>query len=189
MRLGDRGRDLLVTGTFLLLVGGLVVVGWMNRGSGHRLERGDRAPRVELPLLDGGVATLEELQGKVVMVNIWATWCPPCVREMPAMQRVYDQYRDEGLEILAIAVDDRPGVRQPNGRVEGIVSQFVDELGLTFPVALDPTGDTERRFGTEYLPTTLLIDREGYIRVKEVGGRFWDQEPFIGMVTSLLEED
>ncbi len=69
------------------------------------------------------------------------------------------------------------------------MSEFVDRLGLTFPVVLDPTGDTERRFDTEYLPTTILIDREGRIRAREIGGRSWDREPYRQMVESLLEED
>lgn len=189
MRLGDRGRDLLVSAAFLLLVTGLVVVGWLNRGSSVVLAKGDVAPSLELPRLEGGTLSIEELRGKVVLLNIWATWCAPCVKEMPSMQRVYERHRDEGLEVLAVAVDHEPGIRQPGGRIEGLVSDFVDRLGLTFPVVVDPTGDTERRFDAEYLPTTFLIDREGRIRVKEVGGRFWDQEPYIDMVLSLLEEE
>lgn len=189
MRLAGRARDVLVTGAFLIVVGGLVLVGWLTRDPAVVLARGAEAPSLELPLLRGGTVSLESLRGKVVLLNVWATWCPPCLREMPSMQRVYQKYADRGLEILAVAVDDRPGTRQPNGRVEGVVSEFVDELGLTFPIALDPTGNTERRLGTEYLPTTVLIDRDGYIRATEVGGRFWDEEPYIDMLTSLLEEE
>jgi thiol-disulfide isomerase/thioredoxin len=189
VRPGDRARDLLVSGVFLLVVGGLVAVGWLNRERGPGLERGDLAPALELPALEGGTLSLEEMRGKVVLVNIWATWCPPCVTEMPSMQRVYEEYREHGFEILAVAVDDEPGVRQDGGRVEGLVSEFVDRMGLTFPVVLDPTGGTERLFETEYLPTTILVDREGRVRAREVGGRFWDQEPYLDMIVSLLEED
>jgi len=188
LRPGERGRDLLVTAAFLLLVGGLVAVGWLNRESGITLEEGEMAPALELPSIEGGTISLAELRGNVVMLNIWATWCPPCLREMPSMQKVYERHRDDGLQILAVAVDDDPGVRQEDGRIVGLVSEFVDRLGVTFPVVVDPTGETERRFGTEYLPTTILIDREGRIRAREIGGRFWDQEPFIDMVESLLEE-
>lgn len=104
------------------------------------------------------------------------------------MQRVYEKHRENGLEIMAVAVDDLPGTRQDDGRVEGLVSDFVDRLGVTFPVVLDPSGNTERLFDTEYLPTTVLIDREGRIRAKEVGGREWDEAPYLDMVESLLEE-
>ena len=178
-----------MTGGFLLLVAALVLLGWLNRERGLELAEGGPAPSLELPLMRGGSVALDSLRGRVVLLNIWATWCPPCVREMPSMQRVYEAYRDQGLEIVAVAVDDRPGVRRPDGRIEGKVSRFVEELGLTFPVALDPTGSTERQLGTQYLPTTLLIDRQGRIRAREVGGRFWDEEPYIEMVETLLEDD
>jgi thiol-disulfide isomerase/thioredoxin len=184
-----RVRDVLVGGAFLVVVASLIVLGWVNREPAITLAKGAAAPPLELPALEGGTLALDEFRGRVVMVNIWATWCPPCVKEMPSMQRVYEEYRDDGLEILAVAVDDRPGVRQADGTIDGVVSEFVERLGLTFPVVLDPTGNTERRFDTEYLPTTVLIDREGRIRAKEVGGRHWDREPYRQMVVSLLEED
>lgn len=104
------------------------------------------------------------------------------------MQRVYERYADRGLEILAVAVDLDPGERQADGGVVGAVSEFVDRFGLTFPVALDPTGGTERLLEVNYLPTTFLIDRQGRIRVREVGGRYWDAETHIEMIESLLGE-
>lgn len=188
MRVGERTRDWLITGAFLLSIGGLVAVGWLTREPAVKLAVGREAPSLMLPRIDGDTATLAEYRGRVVLLNIWATWCPPCVREMPSMQAVYEAYADDGLEILAVAVDDDPGRRQPDGTIRGKVSGFVDRLGLTFPVALDPTGGTERAFGTEYLPTTVLIDRAGRIRAQEVGGRFWDREPYIDMIESLLKE-
>lgn len=189
MTLTTRARDFALAGLFLFLVAGLVTVGWVDGGTGATLDRGPAAPPLELPRIDGGTARLESLRGRVVVVNLWATWCAPCVREMPSLQRVYERLGDRGLEVLAVAVDDIPGERQPDGRIVGLVSEFVDTYGLTFPVAIDPTGATERRFGTQYLPTTVLVDREGRIRATEIGGRDWDQEPYIGMIESLLEED
>lgn len=190
MRLSERARDLLVTGGFLGLVGALVAVGWLTREeAGYApVTRGEAAPEITLSRIDGGTLSLSELRGKVVMLNIWATWCAPCRVEMPSMQTVYEQLGDEGFEVLAVAVDDDPGLRQSDGRIEGIVSDFVDQLGLTFPVVVDPTGDTERLYGVDALPTTFLIDRTGRIRVREIGGRFWDREPHLDMIRSLLEE-
>jgi thiol-disulfide isomerase/thioredoxin len=185
-----RIRDLAITGTFLALVGGVVAFGWLHRDAGAaELARGELAPDLSLPRIDGGTATLSSLRGKVVLVNIWATWCSPCVREMPSLQALYERHANDGLEVLGVAVDDRPGVRQPDGTVQGIVSEFATRYGITFPIALDPTGGTERRFGTQHLPTTVLIDRGGRIRAKEVGARSWDQEPFVDMVQILLQED
>jgi thiol-disulfide isomerase/thioredoxin len=188
MAMSDRGRDALVTAAFLAVVGGLVAVGWLTRDAGPPAMAGSVAPAIRLPLVDGDTADLAELRGQVVMVNIWATWCPPCITELPSMQRVYERYAGDGFEIVAVAVDVRPGEVQADGRVVGAVSGFVDRFGLTFPVALDPTGGTERTLGVTYLPTTLLVDRSGRVRFREVGGRHWDTAPYIGMIEELLEE-
>lgn len=189
MPLAGRARDWLVTGVFLGLIGGLVAVGWMTRDrhSGP-VDRGEPAPPFTLDAIDGGTVSLADYRGKVVMVNLWATWCAPCRLEMPSMQRVYEEYRDQGFEVLAISVDAEPGIRQPDGTIRGLVSDFVEELGLTFPVVVDPAGDTERIYGVSGLPTTFLIDREGQIRVRELGGRYWDEPPQVDMIEMLLEE-
>jgi peroxiredoxin len=188
MALSERQRDWLWTAGFLVVVGGLVAVGWLTRETSRPPVVGDAVPELRLPLIDGDTASLTDYRGRVVMLNIWATWCPPCVTELPSMQRVYEAYADRGLAILAVAVDHRPGERQADGRVVGVVSEFVDRFGLTFPVALDPTGGTERLLEVNYLPTTFLIDRRGRIRAREVGGRYWDAETHIEMIESLLGE-
>ena len=201
MTVSRRTRDFVLAGVFLAAVGGLVTIGWVGSDAGvepvpapapqrgaRGLPDGTMAPSLELPRINGDTAVLAEYRGRPVIVNIWATWCPPCVREMPSLQRVYERYREEGLEVLAVAVDDLPGERQPDGRIEGLVSRFVDEYGLTFPVAIDPTGRTEQRFGTEFLPTTVLIGRDGRIRTTEVGGRAWDEPPYLNMIQVLMEE-
>lgn len=190
MRLSERARDWLVTGAFLGIVGGLVVIGWLGREDRGfaPVTRGEMAPPIELPRLEGGTLALADLRGRVVMLNIWATWCGPCRLEMPSMQTVYEDMKDQGFEVVAVAVDDQPGLRQPDGSVRGVVSEFVGQLGLTFPIVLDPTGGTERLYGVDALPTTFLIDREGRIRYREVGGRYWDREPYIDLIRTLLEE-
>jgi peroxiredoxin len=187
MALTERRRDWLIASAFVVVIVGLVVAGWLGREPAP-LAAGEPAPALRLPLIDGDTADLFEYRGRVVVVNIWATWCPPCVTELPSMQRAYEAYADRGLEIIAVAVDARPGERQPDGRIVGVVSEFADRFGLTFDVALDPTGGTERLLGVSYLPTTLLVDRQGRIRAREVGGRYWDTEPYVEMIESLLAE-
>lgn len=190
MPMSERARDWLVTGGFLGVVVVLVAVGWLNRGErGYApVDAGEEAPPLALPRLDGDTLSLAELRGKVVMLNIWATWCAPCRIEMPSMQQVYEQFREDGLEVVAVSVDKDPGLRRPDGAIRGVVSEFVEQLGLTFPIVVDPTGATERLYGIDALPTTLLIDRSGRIRVREVGGRYWDRSPQIDMIKTLLEE-
>lgn len=187
MALSDRARDWMVTAAFVVVIGGLVAVGWFSRAPAP-VAAGEPAPEIRLPLIDGDTADLAGYRGRVVMVNIWATWCPPCITELPSMQRVYEAYVDQGLEILAIAVDARPGTVDGDGRIVGVVSEFADRFGLTFHVAVDPSGGTERVLGVNNLPTTFLIDRDGRIRVREVGGRYWDREPYVDMIESLLGE-
>jgi thiol-disulfide isomerase/thioredoxin len=187
MALSDRARDWIVTAAFVVVIGGLVAVGWLSREP-VPVTTGEPAPELRLPLIDGDTADLAEYRGRVVMLNIWATWCPPCITELPSMQRVYEAYADQGLTILAVAVDVRPGTVGVDGRIVGVVSEFADRFGLTFDVAVDPTGGTERLLGVNNLPTTFLIDRAGRIRVREVGGRHWDREPYVEMIESLLRE-
>lgn len=135
------------------------------------------APAFELRTLDAAPVSLEGLRGQVVLVNFWATWCPPCRIEMPGFQRVYEERRGEGFVVLGISTDQAG---------EGVVRSFLQERGITFPVAM-ATGAVVRDFGgVSALPTSFLIDREGRIR-QEVRGMF--AEPALRMaVGRLLEE-
>lgn len=120
------------------------------------------APRFQLTTLDGQQVSLASLRGKVVLVNFWATWCPPCRIEMPGFQRVYEAKRDRGFTIIGISTD-AIGSRA--------VADFVRERGITYPIAM-ATGAVMQEFGgARTLPTSFLIDREGRIR-NEVKGIF-----------------
>jgi thiol-disulfide isomerase/thioredoxin len=106
--------------------------------------------------------TLSDLRGKAVIVNLWASWCPPCRAEMPALQRVYEANGARGLEILAVNTtfqDSQAGAEE-----------FVREFGLTFPVPLDRTGEVSRSYLLRALPTTFFVDRDGVIRNLVLGG-------------------
>lgn len=120
------------------------------------------APDFTLSTFDDGERTLSELRGKVIVINFWATWCPPCRAEMPALQRAYDEHRGRGLEILAINTTFQDS--QSDAR------EFVNEFGLTFPILLDQAGDVSRGFELRAMPTTLFVDREGYVREVILGG-------------------
>lgn len=123
---------------------------------------GFAAPGFELNLLGGGSVELSALRGKVVVINLWASWCPPCRAEMPAIQRVYDAHKDRGLEIIAVNT-----TFQDN---EAAAAAFVNEFGLTFPIALDRTGEVSNRYLLRALPTTFFVDAEGVIRKIVIGG-------------------
>jgi peroxiredoxin len=121
-----------------------------------------QAPDYQFTTLSGDTASLAGLRGKVVLVNFWATWCPPCRVEMPGFQRVYEDHRDEGFVVLGLSTDMRG---------EDQVREFLAERGITYPNAM-ARGSIGRDFGgSNMLPTSYLIDRQGRIR-NEVRGIF-----------------
>ena len=122
-----------------------------------------RAPAPDLTLNDtqGVPRSLADYRGQVVLVNLWATWCPPCKEEMPTLQGFYDAHKEDGFVIIAIN----------DGDPTADVLKFVEDYELTFPVWLDPTYiATEKAFNTLNLPTSFVIDREGTIQLTWVGG-------------------
>ncbi len=122
------------------------------------------APDFTVPTLSGTSIRLSDLQGKVVLLNFWATWCVPCRTEMPTLEALYHRYKDRGLEVLAVNLD----MLSTAG-----VEAFVKEVRVTFRIALDPSWSTAQVYRVVGLPTTYLIDRRGNVAVREVGERDW----------------
>ena len=142
------------------------------------LGRGSLAPDFSLPrLADGTSVSLESLQGRVVLLNFWATWCKPCEEEMPAMGRLYQALEPRGFALLAVTVDA--------GREE--VSRFHTRLALPFPVLLDPEKRISRAYQTFRYPETFLIDREGVIVERYIGPKDWDAPAYVERVRRLLD--
>ncbi|HHB13479.1 MAG TPA: TlpA family protein disulfide reductase [Chromatiales bacterium] len=135
------------------------------------------APDFSLQGLHGETLRLSAYRGRVVILNFWASFCAPCRHEMPALQRLWDRYRDRGLVVLAVAAD-RGDSRQ--------VRRFVEQGGYTFPVALDPTGAVRNRYEVVVLPTTYLIARDGRFSGRALGERQWDGPAIRSLVESLL---
>ena len=123
-------------------------------------QAGFAAPDFTLETRDGETINLADLRGQVVLLNFWATWCPPCRAEMPAIQDVYDGYRDRGLTVLAVDV----------GEGDAQVAPFADERGLTFPILMDGDGAVSRRYQVRAMPSTFFIDQAGIIREVTLGG-------------------
>lgn len=127
------------------------------------LTKGDRAPDFTLTTLDGEEVKLSDYQGKKVILNFWATWCPPCKAEMPHMEQYYEKNaKKEKVEILAVNLTS-----QDEG--EKAVQQFVDGYELTFPILMDEKGDIGEEYRAFTIPTTYMIDTNGLIRHKIVG--------------------
>ncbi|MBI3161410.1 MAG: TlpA family protein disulfide reductase [Chloroflexi bacterium] len=125
-------------------------------------QAGFTAPDFALSTASGEKYTLSELRGQAVLVNLWATWCPPCRAEMPAIEKVYLEYKDQGFIVLAINMtyQDDPFNIVP----------FTEQYGLTFPILLEETGDVARAYQLNSLPSSYFINRNGVIDDVVIGG-------------------
>jgi peroxiredoxin len=135
------------------------------------------APPFQLRTVDGRSIDSAALQGKVVLVNFWATWCKPCKDEMPAMQRLQQQVAHRDFMLLAITTDSQ----------REAIAEFARTLGLSFPLLLDESKETSGAFGVRGLPTSVLIGRDGRIVGRALGPRPWDEAPAVTLVRELLK--
>jgi len=143
------------------------------------LEVGSTAPdfkAVELP--SGRPATIENYRGKVVLLNIWATWCPPCKVEMPSMERLHKKLAGTDFELVAVSVDEEDS---------SVVNKFVQEYGLTFPVLHDQGGSIRQIYQTTGVPESFVIDRDGVIVKKVIGAADWDAPVNENLIRRLLD--
>ncbi len=164
----------------------LIVFAWLNQDRVRPVTAGTVAPEFEVNDLDGGLARLSDHEGEVVLVNIWATWCLPCLIEMPSMERLYQEIGEDGFEIMAVSIDAELGGFDLAGRPGGDIQVFADSLGLTFPMLHDPSGGIERAYRTTGVPETFLIGRDGIIYKKVAGGTEWDAPQHKELIQRLL---
>ena len=120
------------------------------------------APDFSLPSTDGQSIRLSDLRGQAVLVNLWATWCPPCRAEMPAIEKIYNEYKDDGLVVLAVNMTYQDDASE--------ILPFVQEHGLTFPILLDESAVVGRAYQLRSLPSSFFITREGIINEVIIGG-------------------
>ena len=145
----------------VLAVNGVISVGFLAGGAADGTETVGKvnqpAGEFELQALDGGTVRLSDLRGKVVVVNFWATWCGPCIREMPMFQEYQDRYPN----IVVLGVDEEETPEK--------VSQFIEQMGITYTIALDQRAEMGRAMRVSFLPTTIFIDEKGEIRFRHYG--------------------
>jgi thiol-disulfide isomerase/thioredoxin len=141
---------------------------------------GSKAPPIEGVTLDGKKAerTLADYKDKVVLLNVWATWCEPCRVEMPSIEKLHDEFGSQGLAVVAISVDD-PGAEQR-------IRDFVNEYKLTFEVLHDPRQVTTRNYQITGYPETFIIARDGTIRRKLIGAADWSSDANRALIRELL---
>jgi peroxiredoxin len=142
----------------------VVKAGKGGKGGNKIITNGARAPEFRLPAPDGRQVSLSDLRGKVVMVHFWATWCPPCVEELPTLAKLHQDLKGADFEMLAVSVDE--------GGADAVTA-FMKKNGLDVPVLLDPDRSTAELYGTFKFPETYIVDREGIVRHKAIGPRDW----------------
>jgi len=164
----------------------LIGVAWMNQDRIQPVTTGTVAPDFEVNDLLGGRARLSDHKGEVVLVNIWATWCPPCVEEMPSMERLYQKIGGDGFEIMAISIDVEPGGFDLDGNPGGDIQAFADSLGLTFPILHDPSGAIQQLYRTTGVPESFLIGTDGILYKRVAGPTEWDAPEYRELIQRLL---
>lgn len=150
---------------------------------GHRLaplQESIPAPDFVLENMDEEKVSLKEFRGKVVLINFWATWCPPCRREMPSMERLYQKFNGDNFTVLAINQME----------AEDLVFAFTGqlEIDLTFTILFDKDSSVSQAFNVKGLPTSYLIDKKGNIRYRAIGGREFDHPEVEKLITDLIQE-
>lgn len=133
------------------------------------------APAFELQLPGGGWVRLSDYRGRPLIVNFWATWCPPCRREMPSMQRAWEQLREEGIGFIAVNV----------GEEADTVARFAEQYGVELPLPIDPSSRVVQSWPVRGLPTTFVVDPQGRLAYSAAGEREWDDPALLDQVRAL----
>lgn len=158
----------------ILLAGlGFVLTGVMTQPD---VKVGDRAPKFSAVTADGKVLTRDGFGGKLLVLNFWATWCPPCVAEMPSLNEFHRQLQPEGVVVLAVSVDKN----------ERAMREFVERFGLQFAIAHDAGAEIPASFGTFKYPETYIIDSQGRVLEKLIAEQDWADPQLIARVKRYL---
>ena len=148
---------------------------------------GEPAPGFTLPIIPsaspdagytGSEISLKDLKGRVVLVDFWATWCPPCRKSFPWMDEMYSRYKEEGFIIVAVSEDTK----------RELVERFIEKMNPLFPIAHDPSGEVAEKYELRGMPTSYLIDRKGNITIIHVGFRSSDKDKLEAEIQMLLEQ-
>ena len=183
-------RNLILLATLLPTLGVIILLAWGVSQSGGRpgglaintelgevkIQQGGARP-FNLELFEGGMLTLEQLEGKIVMVDFWASWCPPCRQEAPILAQVYKQYEEKGVEFVGVDIWDNRG-----GALD-----YVTRYGITYPNGLDERGTIAIDYGVRGIPEKYFIDRNGVLIKKFVGPM--DESKLKQVLDEMLMED
>ncbi len=161
-------------GVACVIVGAILVVAFTRTPGPLRI--GSRLPQFTLPEMNAGDFSLRNGRHHVLLVNFWATWCPPCVMEAPSLEKFAQQMRPLGVRLVGVSVDQST----PD------LEKFAAGYRLTFPILRDPRQALASRFGTNKFPETYIFDRDGRLAEKIIGAADWEDPRMIAFVESLV---
>jgi thiol-disulfide isomerase/thioredoxin len=150
----------------VLIIGGYAVGNSLFASTSTVLKTGDEPPEFKLLGLDGVVHDSSEYKGKPLIINFWGTFCPPCRDEMPALQTVYDKWKDKGVQLVGINLSED----------KLSVESFARQVEAKFPILLDRGRQVEKRFGLKQYPTTFFVDADGNIEKVLIGGPLTEEQ-------------
>jgi len=171
---------------FILLIGvGIIILLQTNKSSFNqagkpRFEKGAPAPNFTLPDLNGKMVSLADYKDQVVLLNIWATWCRPCVEEMPSMEKLHQELKGEKFVILAVSIDES-GAKA--------VRPFMKKHKLSFPALIDSAGTISSLYQTSGVPESFIIDKKGRIVEEVIGPRDWAADGAIRYFRSMIRSN
>ncbi|MBA3010943.1 MAG: TlpA family protein disulfide reductase [Proteobacteria bacterium] len=139
---------------------------------------GDPAPDFSLKDLEGKTWVLSELKGQVVFINFWATWCPPCMKELPSMQKLYETLPGDKFKMLAVLNNDKPAV----------ANFIANQNGFAMPILDDSQQLTGSKYAITGLPETFIVDKQGIVREKVIGPAQWDSPDSVQMISNLINQ-
>ena len=180
-----KNMQLFVTILFALIIA-TVVIGLSLKGNNSILKReiqslvrvGVPAPDFTFSDLNGKRVSLSDHRGKVVLINIWATWCAPCREEMPSMEKLYNRFKGEDFEILAVSIDSTG---------QKAVAPFMQKLNLTFPALLDPEAKIRGLYSVTGVPESFIVDKKGIVVKKVIGAVDWATPKVFSFFQDLIQ--
>jgi peroxiredoxin len=167
--------DRILIAAMLLLTAGLVWVVYPTLEV-RIVNAGDTAPNFSIVTESGRTVTRSDFGGKLLVLNFWASWCPPCITELPSLNQFAQEYKDQGVVVIGIS----------NDKNENLYKRFLTQRHVAFDTARDPEADISASYGTFQIPETYLIDRNGKVLEKVISNQDWMDPQFLARVKSML---
>ena len=165
--------------TVILFLTGIVFFFWFYQNPPMNIQIGKKAPSFSLHDYSGNPVSLDDFSGKVIFLNFWATWCPPCLVEMPSIEKLHQQFYEKGLVVL--------GLSESGSGEETNVKRLREKIPLSFPLLNDWKSEVSDRYGVSQLPLTVVIDRQGIVFGIYRGATDWGEPDSLEMIKTLLQ--